>query len=153
MKENTLTHYFQNYYSKQIKHLLQIFPYGEKDVPLKETIREGWSPCKPKSLSFCWISLPPKNWVPLITDHTLEKKCLIAFRKVLPKLLPAACIFSCTINTCFRKLTVINPLTLFRMGLFGATHGWGGDGGWGKKTPLPKICHTYPTRIKLRTVI
>ena len=31
-------------------------------------------------------------------------------------------------------------LTLFRLGLFGAAHGWGL-----KKGPLPKICHTYPT--------
>ena len=35
------------------------------------------------------------------------------------------------------------------MGLFGAAHGWGG----GKKAPLPKICHTYPTAMKLDTVI
>ena len=27
-----------------------------------------------------------------------------------------------------------------------------GEGG-GKKTPLPKICHTYPTMMKLGTVI
>ena len=27
--------------------------------------------------------------------------------------------------------------------------GWGG----GKKAPLPKICHTYPTMMKLGTVI
>ena len=40
-------------------------------------------------------------------------------------------------------------LTLFRMGFFGAAHVWGR----GKKTPLPKICHTYPTMIKLGTVI
>ena len=33
------------------------------------------------------------------------------------------------------------------MGLLGAAHGWGG-----KKTPLPKICHTYPTKMKLDTV-
>ena len=31
-------------------------------------------------------------------------------------------------------------------GLFGATHGWGGGA---KRTPLPKICHTYPTMMKL----
>ena len=35
------------------------------------------------------------------------------------------------------------------MGIFGAAHGWGGD----KKAPLPKICHTYPTTMKLGTVI
>ena len=40
-------------------------------------------------------------------------------------------------------------LTLFRMGIFGAVHGWGRA----KKAPLPKICHTYPTMMKLGTVI
>ena len=39
-------------------------------------------------------------------------------------------------------------LTLFRMGIFGAAHGWGS-----KKAPLPKICQRYPTMIKLGTVI
>ena len=34
------------------------------------------------------------------------------------------------------------------MGLFGAAHGWGA-----KRLPLPKICHTYPTKMKLGTVI
>ena len=34
-------------------------------------------------------------------------------------------------------------------GLFRAAHGWSG----GKKTPLPKICHTYPITMKLGTVI
>ena len=37
------------------------------------------------------------------------------------------------------------------MGYFGAAHGWGGGGV--KKSPLPKICHTYPTMMKLCTVI
>ena len=40
-------------------------------------------------------------------------------------------------------------LTLFRMDFFGAAHGWEG----GQKDPLPKICHTYPTMMKLGTVI
>ena len=41
-------------------------------------------------------------------------------------------------------------LTLFRMGFFGAAHRWGRA----KKTSfLPKICHTYPTMMKLGTVI
>ena len=35
------------------------------------------------------------------------------------------------------------------MGIFGAAHGWGG----GEKAPLPKICHTYSTMMKLSTVI
>ena len=34
------------------------------------------------------------------------------------------------------------------MGIFGATHRWGG-----KKVSLPKICHTYPKIMKLDTVI
>ena len=33
------------------------------------------------------------------------------------------------------------------MGFFGAAHGWGGQ------TPPSKICHTYPTMMKLGTVI
>ena len=36
------------------------------------------------------------------------------------------------------------------MGIFGAAHGWGVGGGGG---PLPKVCHTYPTIMKLGTVI
>ena len=39
-------------------------------------------------------------------------------------------------------------LTLFMMSLFGATHGWGEP-----KDPLPQICHSYPTMMKLSTVI
>ena len=34
------------------------------------------------------------------------------------------------------------------MGFFGAAHGWGGQKGL-----LPKICHLYPTMMKLGTVI
>ena len=41
------------------------------------------------------------------------------------------------------------PLTLFRMGFFGAAHGWGGA----FLAPLPKIRRTYPTVMKLGTVI
>ena len=41
------------------------------------------------------------------------------------------------------------------MGLFGAAHGWrgSGEGGEGAKDPFSKICHTYPTLMKLGTVI
>ena len=35
------------------------------------------------------------------------------------------------------------------MGLFGTADGWGG----GQKSSLPKFCHTYPTKMKLDTVI
>ena len=38
------------------------------------------------------------------------------------------------------------------MGSFGAAHGWGGGGG-AKKPPFPKICYTYPTMMKLGTVV
>ena len=40
-------------------------------------------------------------------------------------------------------------LTLFRMTIFGVTHGWGR----GVRSLLPEICHTYPTMMKLGTVI
>ena len=36
------------------------------------------------------------------------------------------------------------------MGIFGAAHGFGGGV---KRPPFPKICHTYPTMMKLGTVI
>ena len=36
------------------------------------------------------------------------------------------------------------------MGFFGAAHGWVGGG---KKAPLPKTFHTYPTIMKLGTFI
>ena len=39
------------------------------------------------------------------------------------------------------------------MNLFEAAHGWGLGGGGTKMSPSPKICHTYPTMMKLRTVI
>ena len=32
------------------------------------------------------------------------------------------------------------------MGLFVAAHGWGGGA---KRSPLPKICYTYPAMMKL----
>ena len=41
-------------------------------------------------------------------------------------------------------------LTLLRMGLLGAAQGWEGGA---KSLPLPKIYHTYPTMIKLGTLI
>ena len=36
------------------------------------------------------------------------------------------------------------------MGLFGVAHGWGVGG---KKSPLLKICHIYPARMELGTLI
>ena len=40
-------------------------------------------------------------------------------------------------------------LTLFRMGIFRAAYGWRRS----KRSPLPKICHTYPTMMKVGAVI
>ena len=42
-------------------------------------------------------------------------------------------------------MIAFNPI---QMGLFGAADGWGGP-----KSPLPKICYTYPAMMKLCTVI
>ena len=36
------------------------------------------------------------------------------------------------------------------MDLFGAAHEWGG---WDQKTPEPKVCHTYPTKMELGTIM
>ena len=38
------------------------------------------------------------------------------------------------------------------MDFFGAAHGSSGEGA-AKRAPHPKICHTYPTMMKLGTVI
>ena len=43
-------------------------------------------------------------------------------------------------------------LTLFRMGLFVAAHGWGDQKGL-SHISYNKICHTYPTMMKLGEVI
>ena len=45
---------------------------------------------------------------------------------------------------------IIRKLTLLRMSLLQGPRGW-----WGrpKIAPLPEICHTYPTMMKLGTVI
>ena len=45
-------------------------------------------------------------------------------------------------------------LTLFRIGLFRATHdGESGGGWWLKKGPLFKFCYPYLTLMKIDTVI
>ena len=50
----------------------------------------------------------------------------------------------------FREL--ITGLTLFRLDILGTAHGWWGEGGV-KRYTLPKICHTYPTMMKLGNII
>ena len=42
-------------------------------------------------------------------------------------------------STTFLAIAIaITALTLFKVGFFGAAHGWGGGAFW---PPLPKICH------------
>ena len=53
------------------------------------------------------------------------------------------------LSCCIETFLYCIILTLFRMGFFGAAHGWGGPF-W---LPLPKICHIYPTMMKLGIVI
>ena len=68
------------------------------------------SPCKPKSLNFPLLLdiTPTKKFsppVPWSQTTILEKKLsLIAFRKILSKIFPEACIFSNTIMTCLITL-------------------------------------------------
>ena len=61
-----------------------------------------------KNFDFCCMSPAPKNWVPLSPDHRpyIGKKMvtLIAFRQILSKLLPEACILSNTMMTYLKKL-------------------------------------------------
>ena len=76
----------------------------------------GQSPCNPKSLNFLLLLdiTSAKRSISLvrllITDHILRKKSLIAFRQILVKILPAACIFSYTIMTYLKKLHGTNSL-------------------------------------------
>ena len=51
-----------------------------------------------------------------------------------------------------RQILMTNEriFALFRTGIFGAAHGWGGGV---QKALLPKIFHTYPTMMKLGIVI
>ena len=54
-------------------------------------------------------------------------------------------------NTAWLFLSIYHSiLTLFRIDIFEAVHRWRGGA---KTTTIPKICHTYPTIIKLGTVI
>ena len=119
MKENTLTHSFQNHDSIQIKHPPQSFTYGKirmSGCPTKGGkiffFFGGGSPYKPKSLNFAllWDITPTKIYppCPLITDYILGKKVsLIAFREILPKILPEGCIFSNTIINYLKQLVGI----------------------------------------------
>ena len=50
-------------------------------------------------------------------------------------------------STVFLIVFFVIPI---QMGFFGAAHEWGGRK---QKSPLPKTYHTYPTMMKLGTVI
>ena len=54
-------------------------------------------------------------------------------------------------NNTYHSTIKMKPLDfiLFRIDFFGAAHGWGEA----KNVPLPKICHTYPSMMKLGTVV
>ena len=52
-----------------------------------------------------------------------------------------------------RTLFTVLFLTSFRMGPFRAAQRWAGGCGGGQNVPLPKICHIYPTMMKLDTLI
>ena len=121
LKENTFTHSFQKPYSKQTKHPLQGFLYGEIRCLI---IRGNWGWGRVRGV---WVlptsekfQFPPsaryhprKLSIPvhrLITDHILEKKVsLIAFSQILPKMLPVVCTFNYTIMNC-KSSFELNPL-------------------------------------------
>ena len=116
MKENTLTYSFENHYSiHRPRTFLRVFLTERSGCYTKgENFGKdgggggegGDSPCKTPSLNFAPLLdithtkklSPPVP--PLITDQILEKKMsLIAFRQILPTILPAAYTFSSTIMT------------------------------------------------------
>ena len=111
MTENTLTHSFQNHYSKRIHYIpfLGFSLLGDQDVSIRERIWGG-SPWKPKSLNFTLLLdiTPNKKLTPPVprsqTTYWKKKVSLIAFRQILSKILPEACIFSNTIMSYLKKL-------------------------------------------------
>ena len=92
--------------------LLRVFLMGRSGCPTKKK-NERWGslPVSQKvwSFPFCWKSPPAKNWDHLSPDHRyIGKKVLIAFRQILSKILPEACIFSNIIMTYLKKLVGTN---------------------------------------------
>ena len=77
----------------------------------------------------------------------LLRTMIFNLQKILPMNLEVVIIFKEQISKLY--ILAANLLTLFSMGFFGAAHGWGGA----KKAPLYKICHIYPTMMKLGKVI
>ena len=72
------------------------------------------------------------------------------FMKVLVQKFEIVLVFVEHLSCLLLVLLLLFPLTLFRMSIFGLFT----DGEWGKKDPsLPKLCHRYPTVMKLGTAI
>ena len=92
-----------------------------------------------------------QNWHTInLTDYYIQ--IIWCSRKKLSVVLNIK-MFILSLNiTLFSKIFT-KTLTLFKMDIFGAAHESGRGGGWQKGPPLPKICHTYPTKMKPGTVI
>ena len=88
-----------------------------------------------KKVSYCTFCLIFMNWCILVKNEMPACPYLPTSR------------YKNTNHTLHISVEIL--LTLFRMGFFGAAHGWEE----GKKDPLTKICHTYPTMMKLGTVV
>ena len=88
--------------------LLRVFLMGRSECPTKRGNLRGLSESqKVWTFLFCWISSPPKNWVILSIDHTpyiTKKVSLTAFRQILSKTLPEACIFSNPVMNYLKKI-------------------------------------------------
>ena len=88
-----------------------------------------------------YISGRPFSVVLLLTPNFFEYSTFPSTNSHFSMFFIVQVLFSSAIIPTLFKIT----LTLFRMGIFGAAHGWGVC----KKVPFPKICHTYPTMLKL----
>ena len=80
-----------------------------------------------------YISGRPFSVVLLLTPNFFEYFTFPSINSHFSMFYIVQVLFSSTIIPTLFKIT----LTLFRMGIFGAAHGWGCA-----KSPLPKICHT-----------
>ena len=86
--------------------LLRVFLMGRSGCPSKGGNLAGLlASQKVWTFPFCWISPLLKNWVPLSPYHSqyIGKKSLTAFRQILSKTLPEACILSNAIMTYLKK--------------------------------------------------
>ena len=102
LKENALTHSFQNRYSKDTKPPPQEAPYGEIRMShLERNLGRGAFPASPKVWTFHFSSIPLpsptkklKRSLPDQRPYIWRKILLIALRQILPKILPVARILS-----------------------------------------------------------